>query len=210
MSNIFFTSDSHFGHANIIVYSKRPFGNPDEMDEKLIENWNNTVKKQDTVYHMGDFCFGDKRRTENIVRRLNGHVHWCFGNHDKHKGSNAPTKAGGFAWKGDYKEIRVGKQNVKMSHYAHLVWNKSHHGAWFLCGHSHGDLKFTLPENVELAKLGLPVMQLDVGMDVAYRYLGSYRPFAYEEVEQIMKNKASMAGYAYGEHHKKRGRPDKK
>jgi calcineurin-like phosphoesterase family protein len=189
MSNIFFTSDAHFTHPNIIKHSYRPFKSVEEMDEKLIEEWNKIVKNGDVVYFLGDFCMRGKKEVEAIIRRLNGQVHWVFGNHDKFKGGKASTKAEGFVWKGHYKEIKINGQNIMLFHYAQLVWNKSHYDSWSLVGHSHGSLRFTLPDNIELATLGLPVLQLDVGVDVAYKYLGEFRPFAFEEVKEIMESK---------------------
>ena len=54
MSKVFFTSDTHFGHNNIIKYSGRPFKDANHMDEMLIKNWNATVSENDEVYHLGD------------------------------------------------------------------------------------------------------------------------------------------------------------
>ncbi len=55
--NIFFTSDTHFGHKDIIDYYKRPYASVEEMDAALEKNWNETVKPNDKVYHLGDFAF---------------------------------------------------------------------------------------------------------------------------------------------------------
>ena len=84
MSNIFITSDTHFHHANIIRYCGRPFADADEMDEKLIENWNNIVKPQDKIYHLGDVYFHSKtKNTEHsVLQRLNGIKVLIVGNHD--------------------------------------------------------------------------------------------------------------------------------
>jgi calcineurin-like phosphoesterase family protein len=60
MKNIFFTSDTHFYHTNIIKYCNRPFSSVEEMNQKLIENWNNTISEHDTIFHLGDFMFKKK------------------------------------------------------------------------------------------------------------------------------------------------------
>lgn len=57
-SRVFFTSDTHFNHTNIIRFCERPFERVDEMNEKLIDNWNSVVSPEDFVFHLGDFCLG--------------------------------------------------------------------------------------------------------------------------------------------------------
>lgn len=84
-SKVFFTSDLHLGHAKIIEYSKRPFKNVGEMNEKLIENWNNKVNPDSLVYHVGDFCFG-KGTEKQYKTRLNGDIVHIQGNHDTNNG----------------------------------------------------------------------------------------------------------------------------
>lgn len=59
-NKVFFTSDCHFDHANIIKYCSRPFESADEMNRQLILNWNKVVQWDDTVFILGDFCFGSK------------------------------------------------------------------------------------------------------------------------------------------------------
>ena len=56
MKNLFFTSDHHFGHKNIIKFSNRPFENADEMDEIMIQRWNEKIKP-DEIYHFGSQSF---------------------------------------------------------------------------------------------------------------------------------------------------------
>ena len=60
MPSIWFTSDTHFSHCNIIKYCNRPFKDVDEMNKILIQNWNNVVRPDDIVWHLGDFALGDK------------------------------------------------------------------------------------------------------------------------------------------------------
>lgn len=57
-AKVFFTSDTHFTHANIIRFCSRPFKNVEEMDETMIANWNRVVGENDIVFHLGDFCMG--------------------------------------------------------------------------------------------------------------------------------------------------------
>jgi calcineurin-like phosphoesterase family protein len=80
--SVFFIADTHFGHANIIKYENRPFTDVSHMTESIIKNWNQAVKKDDKVFHLGDFAFGDKEMITNIVSRLHGHKHLIMGNHD--------------------------------------------------------------------------------------------------------------------------------
>lgn len=78
----FFTSDTHFGHANIIAYCKRPFASVEEMNDTMIERWNVVVGPGDTVYHLGDFAMGPKALWRSYRERLNGRVVFVMGNHD--------------------------------------------------------------------------------------------------------------------------------
>lgn len=79
---IFYIGDTHFGHENILQLCDRPFASIEEMNERLIENWNNKVKGADTVYILGDMFFKCKD-TESILCRLKGKKHLFVGNHDE-------------------------------------------------------------------------------------------------------------------------------
>lgn len=176
---IWFTSDTHFGHAKVIEYCNRPFRSADEMDEAMIKRWNAKVNPEDTVYHMGDFAFLDAERIKKLIARLNGKIFLIFGNHDKTIKGSAELRSM-FVKCCDYLEIYVsdptherGKQFIVLSHYAHLVWNKAHHGAWMIHGHSHGTLKYPIDGQI-----------LDAGTDVH-----NYEPISYREVKAIMSTK---------------------
>ena len=78
----FFTSDTHFGHVNVIRYCNRPFKSVEEMDAALIAKWNRRVGPEDTVYHLGDFALGLKTLWPEYRRRLNGRIMFILGNHD--------------------------------------------------------------------------------------------------------------------------------
>lgn len=79
----FITSDTHFGHANIIQYCQRPFSSVEEMDEILVTNWNSVVKPEDWVYHLGDFALGKAENVAKYRERLNGRIFLVRGNHDR-------------------------------------------------------------------------------------------------------------------------------
>lgn len=78
---LWFTSDTHFYHTNIIQYCNRPYSSVEEMNEALVTNWNEVVAPTDTVYHLGDFSLA-ARPVELFTPRLNGTKILVPGNHD--------------------------------------------------------------------------------------------------------------------------------
>lgn len=176
MSNIFFTSDHHFGHKNIIKYANRPFSSVEEMNEVMIERWNEKISTGDTVYHLGDFALCSPNQLTTIIDRLNGKICLLKGNHEK----AALACAAKFEWLKDYHELVVadpafpqGRQLIVLFHYALRVWNASHWGAYHLYGHSHGSL-----EDIATTR------SFDVGVDCHNFY-----PLSYEEVKALMEQK---------------------
>ena len=85
MSKVFFISDTHFNHDNIILYCNRPFKDVQEMNEAIIRNWNSIVAKDDIVYFLGDFALGKDVSSvyEKYSKVLNGSIYFLRGNHDK-------------------------------------------------------------------------------------------------------------------------------
>jgi len=82
---VYVYSDPHYYHKNIIKYTDRPFKDVEEMNSELIKRWNNTVSKEDKVFILGDFGFGNQEQMKEIVSRLNGYIVLIMGNHDRHK-----------------------------------------------------------------------------------------------------------------------------
>lgn len=165
MNNIWFTSDTHFHHKNIVRGTSaweikemeggshqqvRDFDTLEEHDETLIKSINGLVKYNDTLYHLGDWSFGGHEQIKKFRDRLECRdIHLIFGNHDQHiEPINSPYRQL-FSSVGYYKELdlkldkkwdQFRKLRICMFHYAQRVWNKSHHGAIHLYGHSHGSL----------------------------------------------------------------------
>lgn len=176
MSKIYFTSDHHFGHKNIIKFSERPFKDVTEMDEFMIQKWNEKVNPEDEVYHLGDVGLNAPDKLKKILDRLNGKIYLISGNHEK----SAHACEYRFEWIKDYYELVIkdasfhkGQQLIVLSHYAMRVWNASHWGTYQLYGHSHG----SLPDDPK-------ALAFDVGVDCH-----GFSPLSYEEVKAIMKTK---------------------
>jgi calcineurin-like phosphoesterase family protein len=70
MSNIWFTADFHFGHNNIIRYCNRPFRSVEEMDQTILDRLNASVKANDILYFLGDFCIGSKAKALEHRRQI--------------------------------------------------------------------------------------------------------------------------------------------
>lgn len=140
MGKIYFIADCHFSHKNVIRFDKRHFETVEDMDEKLIANWNSVVKPGDVVYILGDFCWLTENRWKEILSRLKGNKVLIKGNHDiKHMSVNLRKQ---FQAIKDYDDIVVTlkdgtKQRVILSHYYIPFFNGHRYGAVLLHGHSH-------------------------------------------------------------------------
>jgi len=196
---IHFTSDTHYGHKNIIRFmpeSRGMYSCTEEMNEALVNNWNANVNKDDTVYNLGDVSFSTNKQTMGYLSRLNGTIIIILGNHDKRLKGVGPL-ADDLINSGIVKEIHNGYheaalngKNFVLNHFAQRVWNKANHGAIHLYGHSHGNLP----------GLGKSV---DVGVDSKEMaaFTGDYmRPYTIEEVIAYMEKRKLYLP----DHHKER------
>ena len=178
----YFTSDTHFHHANIIRYCNRPFSTVEEMNNVLIENINKKVKPDDTLYHLGDFAKFDVKGIREKINCKN--IVLILGNHDNIK--NIRRNASLFAGIHNLLQIKscIGNgviTEIVLCHYAMRIWNKSHYGTWHLYGHSHGTL-YDDPNS----------LSFDVGVDPC-----NYVPLSITEV----KNKMNAKTYKPIDHH---------
>ncbi len=181
---IFVTSDHHWGHTNILEYCNRPFGSIGEHDAALIEAWNGVVGRDDEVYHLGDFILGNLAQAVALIQHLNGTIRILE-----------------YAWHHDARWIRSAQINgierlviekpivvlehvvqagewplpAVLCHYPFEAWDRLHYGSMHFHGHTHGELH-RIPN------------RLDVGVDVAYKLLGIYRPFRLEEAVDLALN----------------------
>ena len=80
---VFIIADTHFSHKNIIKYCNRPFSSVEEMNNVMLNNWNNTVGKNDLVIHLGDLYLGKKSEAREFLPKLNGRKILIMGNHDQ-------------------------------------------------------------------------------------------------------------------------------
>lgn len=145
---IFLTSDTHFGHANIIRYCKRPFANAPDMDAALIKRWNAVVRPEDKVYHLGDLTLGDGRIARKILSRLNGEIHilgydfhhdarWLK-SYNSYKGES-PIIIEPHIVVLDYADARsITDEHIVLCHFPLSEWPQKHHGSYHFHGHTHG------------------------------------------------------------------------
>lgn len=179
---IFFTSDTHWRHNNIIRYCDRPFDNVQEMDHALIQNWNSVVSDQDLVFHLGDFAFADRSKWRQLVSSLNGTKFLIQGNHDRT--DDIPTEC--FQKIADMLQLAVwddelnGYATFIMSHYPLATWSGINRGIFNLHGHIHStpNLKGT-GFDISIAR-NAPWNQYDVGVD-----RNNFTPVSYEELKTI-------------------------
>lgn len=150
-SKVYFISDTHFAHANILKYCGRPFESIEEHDKELIGNWNSMVGTDDHVYHLGDVALGHSGEGRKIIGQLNGKIHLITGNHESVARSNGDL----FEWVKDYHEISVDTGNrypltMVLFHYPIDQWNKCHYGSLHLHGHIHSTLVQTAENRIDV------------------------------------------------------------
>ena len=171
MADTWFTSDFHLGHFNIIRYCNRPFADTQEMNEAIVERMNASVKPNDVLYFLGDFCMGGPKAVALYRNQIACKtIHFIDGNHD---GTTRKVQHLFTSWS-SLSEIRVGNQGIVLCHYAMKVWPHHSRGTWQLYGHSHGNL----PDD--------PLsLSMDVGVDSH-----DFRPWHFDEIQAVMKVKA--------------------
>lgn len=181
---VFFTSDPHIGHDNIINYCKRPFASVAEMDATIIKNWNEKVPKDGITFILGDMCFGNRPMYKHFLSSTNGIKYFIPGNHDKD--DNIPLEL--LAAPPQYIiKINVmdphkqgSSQFIILCHYPLLAWEGNFRGYWQLFGHVHTCPRSKTLDASRVEALILPT-QYDVGMDN-----NNYYPISYHEVDDII------------------------
>lgn len=171
---LFFTSDTHFFHKNIIKFCQRPYKNIEEMQEQFILNWNKVVPQDGIVFFLGDFAFGNSTEWIKIINQLNGYIYFILGNHDlqncnnlKHLENKNSTCLSHMA----YIKIIETSQVIVLSHYPLLTYPKH---LWNLCGHTHSS---------KINKFNFFKTQYDVGVDN-----NNYTPVSFKEIKEKIQN----------------------
>lgn len=174
-NNVWFTSDTHFSHANIMRFCGRPFESAEQMNEVLIRNWNETVPPDGIVFHLGDFCYGGSAEWTDIISRLNGKIYLVLGNHDmKNIRQGYMDK---FEAVMQQMTIRVNDQPIILNHNPFLCYGGSYRDVWQLFGHVHSGPLSKTGLDIPRLKVLFP-LQYDVGVDN-----NDYRPVSFEEVK---------------------------
>ena len=194
MPQLWFISDLHLGHHNIIKFDDRPFSSIEEHDVTIMNNCNTYVKPNDTLYILGDIAKNKSAYAKHFLKNTHGKKFLIWGNHDRnrdlmskycvqvqdymHLWHNDPT--------GPFEKNGIFRQFIVMSHYAMRAWDKSYHGSIMLHGHSHGNLvplgDRSLDVSINHVALRLAEMS---GVAVGPEH---YRPVNYDEIKAIMNH----------------------
>lgn len=192
-SKIFFTSDTHFGHSNIIKFCDRPFKDIEEMDYKLIEAWNKKIPADGLVFHLGDFAWGGYEFWKKIREQLNGDIILIKGNHDQ---KNMSTTAEQELFKHVTWQmlIEIEGRKLWLNHFPFLcyagVYREPKKLVYQCYGHVHSGLD---KKGQDLPRLVHTYpMQYDVGVDN-----NNYEPISWEELNtkiqlQLLKSKYNV------------------
>ena len=157
---IYFTSDLHFYHEKIIRHCNRPFRDAQEMNERLIQNWLNTVSADDDVYILGDVTMKGPEQAFTVLSRLSGKKYLIRGNHDYFIDNHGWKEYSWvFQWVKEYYELDWKNQKFVLFHYPIAEWADFHKGSIHLHGHQHNQKVY----NHQQLQIGLH--RFDVGVD---------------------------------------------
>ena len=182
--NIWFTSDLHFNHANIIKFCNRPWKTTEEMDEALISNWNSVVKPNDLIFDLGDFAFADRDKWIKLLEQLNGKHYLILGNHDIIRWPG--NKILPLFERVEYQlTLKIDGRKVYLNHYPFLcyggIYRDSTSKVYQLFGHVHSGPNCSGLDYDRL--INLFPYQYDVGVDN-----NNYTPISWEQVKDKINN----------------------
>lgn len=192
--SVFFTSDQHFGHSNILKYCPRPFSDLEDMKIQIIERYNSVVKPEDTVFHLGDFSMHPRELI--VLSRLNGEKHLICGNHDHVHPMNCKSQEkkdrvmkvyldSGFSSVQTEDALLVSNapfEKIVLHHMPYVgdhteagerfsQWRPKDEGNWLLHGHVHQHWKVKVNRN-----------QINVGVDV-----NNFYPVSLDSILEIIR-----------------------
>lgn len=151
MSNIYFTSDQHFNHKNIIKYCDRPFDNVNKMNNHIIGEYNKIVNDDDIVYFLGDIMMEQNfEKLKGFIKKLKGRKILILGNHDEMSVRN--YLSAGFD--SVHSSLQLGETNIYMTHDP-AIYNALPDGSFLICGHVHQ--LFRMLENKPVINVGVDV-----------------------------------------------------
>lgn len=169
-----FTADTHFGSDKAIKKSNRPFKNEEEMDATILRNINEMVRKDDVLYHLGDFAKVNVEKAIAYRKKIQcKNVILVFGNHDE-KTRRFKEFRKMFVSTHDILEIERNNRLIVMCHFPIRCWHHWDKGAMHLFGHCHGMLK----------SRGQHDLVMDVGVDD-----NNFKPWSYNQIMDVMKPK---------------------
>lgn len=132
---VYFGSDYHFEHKNILSFCNRPYVDLDEMQDKMIEEYHDRLSPGDVVYLLGDIQFCNHTDyLQKLCKNKRVEVHLIHGNHDSKRTRNYE----GWRSSQSYKDIKVDNTRISLFHYPISEWNRKDHGSIHLHGHTHG------------------------------------------------------------------------
>ena len=135
----YYIADCHFGDDAICALDGRPFASVEEMDAVMSERWNETVRKNDEVVILGDFCRGKGERANALLAQLHGRKYMVTGNHDHVFLRDKAFRQEHFVWIKPYAELHDNRRKLVLCHYPILCYNGQYHGdsTYMLYGHVH-------------------------------------------------------------------------